>query len=239
MGEWFAARWIDGDALELDGETRSLDRIGAELRSGAIVVQGGCGAEAAYGMRGGRLEIRGDAGDALACGMRGGTVEVRGAAGEGVGSARVGERQGMRGGRVLVHGDVGPQCGARMRRGEILVGGNAGPLCAARLIAGTLAVRGRVQDGAGVAMKRGTLIVGERAGDWPEGFEATGHWPMAWLGLLTRAWRGLPAPWGSLDAAPAALERAVGDRRVGGKGEMLVWPGLAQCSRTSTTRSPA
>jgi formylmethanofuran dehydrogenase subunit C len=225
-GEWFTVQQIEGDALEIDGETRRVDRVGARMRGGELVVHGACGDEAGYGMRGGKLQIRGDAGDGLACGLRGGSIEVHGNAGAGVGGAPLGERPGMRGGRVLVHGDVGAQCGTRMRRGEILVGGSAGPLCAARLIAGTLVVCGRVPDDAGVAMRRGTLIVGDGASAWPAGFEPTGTWSAAWLGLLVRAWRGLPGPWGGLDSSTPTVERALGDRRAGGQGEMLVWRAL-------------
>jgi formylmethanofuran dehydrogenase subunit C len=228
VGEWFDARRIGGEALELEGETRHLDRIGAHLRGGTIVVRGGCGAEAGYAMRGGRLEVHGSAGHGLACGLRGGTIEVHGDAGDGVGGAVIGERQGMRGGRVLVHGNVGAQCGTRMRRGEILVGGDAGALCAARLIAGTLTVRGRVGGNAGVAMKRGSLILGTAPDTEPDGFEATGAWPIAWLVLLAHAWRGLPSPWGALPATPPTLSRSLGDRRAGGRGELLVWPALGR-----------
>jgi formylmethanofuran dehydrogenase subunit C len=100
-------------------------------------------------------------------------------------------------------------------------------MCAARLIAGTLAVRGRLGADAGVAMKRGTLILGTAPERVPDGFEPTGEWPLAWLGLLARAWRGLPSPWGELPATPPTLARALGDRRAGGKGELIVWPALA------------
>lgn len=228
VGDWFTARRTDGDALELDGETRVLDRVGAHLRDGTIVALGAVGAEAGYAMRGGALTIRGDAGDALGCGMRGGAIEVHGDAADDVGGAAIGERQGMRGGRVVVLGSVGAQCGTRMRRGEILVAGDAGPLCAARLIAGTVAVCGRIGGDAGVAMKRGTLILGTAPAVAPQGFEATGDWPMPWLVLLARAWRGLPAPFGALAGAPNPVARAVGDRRAGGRGELLVWPALAR-----------
>jgi formylmethanofuran dehydrogenase subunit C len=117
-----------------------------------------------------------------------------------------------------------------MRRGEILVGGGTGPLCAARLIAGTIAVCGRLGDDAGVAMKRGTLIAGITPVPWPAGFEPTGEWPMAWLALFARAWRALPAPWGTLPATAPALARGLGDRRAGGRGELIVWPALARRS---------
>jgi formylmethanofuran dehydrogenase subunit C len=227
LGEWFDVQRHDGDALELAGETARLDRIGAHLRAGRIVVRGPSGRETGYAMRGGEVEVQGDTGDGLACGMRGGALEVRGSAGDGVGGAACGERQGMRGGRVLVHGDVGAECGARLRRGVILVGGRTGPLCAARLIAGTIVVCGALGDDAGVAMKRGTLIAGTASISLPAGFEATGEWPMPWLGLLARAWRGLPAPWGTLAASPGTLARAIGDRRVNGRGELIVWPALA------------
>jgi formylmethanofuran dehydrogenase subunit C len=115
-----------------------------------------------------------------------------------------------------------------MRRGEILVGGDAGPLCAARLVAGTVVVCGRVAEDAGVAMKRGTLLFGRAPSPWPAGLERTGDWPMPWLVLLVRAWRGLPPPWGTLQPVPPRLARAVGDRRVDGKGELVVWPALAR-----------
>ena len=226
VGDWFRLAPTEGDVLELDGETGALDRVGAGLRGGVILVAGPCGREAGLAMRGGGLVIRGAAGDGLGMGLRGGMIEVRGDAGDGIGSAALGERQGMRGGRILVHGKVGTRCGERMRRGEILIAGDAGALCGARMIAGTLVVLGDMGEDLLVGMRRGTLICARSPRALPKGFAATGTWTPSWLTLLARSWRDLPAPWAHTAQADVPVERAVGDWRAGGRGELLIWPGL-------------
>lgn len=219
LGDVFAISGGPGETLTLEGHPR-LDGVGAGMSGGHLVVDGSVGALAGAGMSAGHLSIGGDAGDDLGAGLAGGRIDLSGQAGARLCGALPGERRGMTGGTVRVAGDVGPQACARLRGGLVLIGGSAGAGAAQRMIAGTLALKGALGPEAGIGMKRGTLIL-EQAPDLPAaGFGDAGEHDLVFLALLARRMPEVAGLFGG--ALTGRARRLVGDRLVGGQGEMLI-----------------
>jgi formylmethanofuran dehydrogenase subunit C len=138
-----------GDIFDLTGEPRGairfvgdlgqVDRLGAGLREGAVVVEG-------------------NAGEELGIGMAAGALIVRGSVGARAGAGPLGHKKGMTGGELIVHGSAGPEAGADMRRGLLAIGGAAGPRAGLRMIAGTVVVFGEAGEDAGLWSKRGSVV---------------------------------------------------------------------------------
>lgn len=219
LGDVFSISGAPGDTLVLEGHAR-LDGVGAGMAGGTLLVEGSVGALAGAGMSEGALSIRGNAGDDLGAGMAGGRIDLAGNAGARLAGALPGERRGMTGGTVRVAGDAGPQACARLRGGLVLVAGSVGPGAAQRMIAGTLAVKGALGPDAGIGMKRGTLILEQAPELLAAGFGDAGEHDLVFLSLLARRMPDVAA----LFAGPLSsrAQRLVGDRLVGGQGEMLV-----------------
>lgn len=222
LDELFRITGTPGEALEIAGGDDRLDRIGAGLAGGRIVVEGDAGAYLGQRMTGGSITVSGHAGAFAATGMKGGEIRVTGNAGDFLAAAIPGDHQGMQGGLVLVGGNAGDRAGDRMRRGAVLVSGSAGDYCASRMVAGTIAVGGRVGRSTGMAMRRGTVLLLAPHGGLPPTFNDCGRFPLTMLALLARAWRGLPGPFGALPAAGLTVRRFMGDLANDGKGEVLV-----------------
>ena len=123
-----------GDTLEIHGSSDQLDRIGAGMTRGRVVVQGEAGCQLGLGMTGGTIEVTGSVAAFAASSMRGGEIRIAGNAGDFLAGAVPGNHQGMQGGLVLVGGNAGDRAGDRMRRGTLLVGGDTGDYCASRMV---------------------------------------------------------------------------------------------------------
>ena len=208
--------------LEIRNATDRLDRIGQDMTHGRVVVHGNAGGYIGAGMRGGSIEIRGDVGAFAATGMSGGTLHITGNAGDFLGAAIPGEHQGMKGGTVIVGGNAGDRAGDRMRRGMILIDGDAGDYCASRMVAGTIAVWGRVGRAPALAMRRGTLLLQQAPENLPPTFNDCGDYPLTFLTLLARSWRGMPGKAGTMPDQDCRVRRFTGDLANGGRGEVLV-----------------
>jgi len=216
---------ITGDSaaeVEIRGACDRLDRIGAGMSRGRVVVRGDAGAYLGAGMTGGQLEVHGSASAYAGTGMQNGTVLIAGNAGDFLAAAIPGDRWGMTGGTVVVGGDAGDRAGDRMRRGMVLIEGNAGAYCAARMVAGTIAVWGSVGPFPGLAMRRGTLLLRSVPERLLPTFNDCGEQPQGFLTLLLRSWRGLPSKFASLPDRDLRARRFMGDRANGGAGEILV-----------------
>ncbi len=116
-----------------------LDRLGANMTHG-------------------RLIIEGDAGDDLGASMTGGIIRVAGNAGHRVGGPAVTSRRGMTGGEILIDGNVGDFAGFLMRRGLIAIAGTTGKSPGYRMLAGTIVLRSLCTDQPGLEMQRGTIL---------------------------------------------------------------------------------
>lgn len=208
--------------IEIRGACDRLDRIGAGMSRGRVVIRGEAGAYLGAGMTGGLIEVHGSAGAYAGTGMQDGTVLITGNAGDFLAAALPGDRWGMTGGTLVVGGDAGDRAGDRMRRGMVLIEGNAGAYCAARMVAGTLAVWGSVGPFPGLAMRRGTLLLRTVPGALLPTFSDCGEHPHGFLTLLLRSWRGLPSRFAALPDRDLRARRFMGDRAGGGVGEILV-----------------
>ncbi|MCX8003533.1 MAG: formylmethanofuran dehydrogenase subunit C [Burkholderiaceae bacterium] len=206
--------------LRLEGELTAFDRIGAGLDGGRIEIHGGVGDYLGLRMRDGQIHVRGTAGAFAGCEMAGGSMTVAGDVGDYAGAALPGSMEGMRGGRLLIAGNAGERAGDRMRRGLLLVAGNAGACAASRMVAGTLAVAGALGPHAAFGMRRGTLVLARAPAALLPTFVPTRHDVGVFWHLLMRQLAVAGSPWDAL-AAKRPL-RWVGDRAVGGIGEILV-----------------
>jgi len=222
VGDVFGVRGTDAERIVFEGGGARLDRLGAGLDAGSIVVRGPAGAYAGIGMAGGRLEVHGDCGPHAASGLRAGEVRIRGNADGFVGAALPGDMQGMRGGTVVVHGDAGDRVGDRMRRGAILVLGSVGDYCGSRMIAGSVVAMGGCGERPGYAMKRGTLLLVRPPGVLPVTFNDCGVHALPMLPLLLRSWKRTDPAFGQLAELGGRFRRLMGDIACGGLGEILV-----------------
>lgn len=221
-GDLFAIAGGDCQTLAFRGACDKLDRIGAGMRGGSISVAGDAGAFLGLGMAGGEIRVEGDAGAFAAAGMRGGFLHIAGSAGDFLGGARPGERFGMTGGLVLA-GSAGDRTADSMRRGAILVEQDAGAYCGARMLAGTVAVLGSVGAGCGFLMRRGTVLLRQAPEILPT-FNDGGRQALGFLTLLVNSWAALPGAFARLPP-PGPVQRFLGDRGVGGLGEILILEG--------------
>jgi formylmethanofuran dehydrogenase subunit C len=222
VDELFALTGNEPGEIVIENSCDKLDRIGAGMREGTLIVHGNVGAYLGFKMQGGSLSVHGNADLFAACEMRGGWLRIAGNCGDFLGAARAGERRGMRGGLALVQGNAGDRAGDFMRRGTILIEGDAGDYCGSRMIAGTLAVLGDTGAAAGYAMRRGTLLLSRAPREMLATFNDCGAHALGFLPLLVQSWRGLPGKFSTL-APRARVRRYMGDLAAGGKGEILVW----------------
>ena len=221
VGEIFKVTGQDAGHIIFSGECGKLDRIGAGMTGGKIVVEGRVGDYAGLGMKGGALRVDGDAGIFAACAMRGGVLQIDGNAGDFLGGGLPGERRGMFGGTVVVKGKVGARAGDQMRRGMVLVAGDAGDYLGSRMSGGTMVVVGKVGPLAGYAMKRGSLLLKHAPKELPSTFNDCGVHPFGFLALLLPAIRKHGEPFASLAFDANRARRWMGDVANLGRGEIL------------------
>jgi formylmethanofuran dehydrogenase subunit C len=223
VGDVFRVHMADCERVTIEGGSPRFDWVGAEMRSGELVLDGEAGLYVGQRMAGGRLQITGRVGGWAASGLRDGYLEIGGDAGPFLGGPLAGERAGMAGGMVLVRGSAAERAGDCMRRGLVVVEGRAGPYPGSRMLAGTLIVCGAAGASPGYLMRRGTLILGAARALLPT-FVPVGEASGAFRRLLAGTLAAV-----SLRAARLvgrAQERFMGDMASLGKGEILV-PGTS------------
>ncbi|RXF74614.1 formylmethanofuran dehydrogenase subunit C [Hansschlegelia zhihuaiae] len=218
LGELFEVSGTVDGRLTIEGGGAELDRVGAGLSAGEIVVKGDVGVGVGLRASGGTIVVKGSAGDFAASELSGGKVAIAGDVGARLGAAGDGSKRGMSGGVVVVGGSAGARAGERMRGGVILIDGDAAENAASDLIAGTLAIAGKLGRNAGRGMKRGTLFLRSAEG-LASGFRDAGEHDLIMLRVLVRRSQELAAFLGE-DAGKA--RRYAGDLNIGGKGEALI-----------------
>jgi formylmethanofuran dehydrogenase subunit C len=222
VGDLFNLSGDPGSELEIRNSCDQLDRLGAGLTEGRLVVKGDTGAFLGARMTGGTIEVEGNAGAWVGTGMTAGLIQVSGNVGDFVAAAIPGDHQGMKGGTIIVQGNAGDRAGDRMRRGSVLIEGNTGDYCGSRMVAGTLAVWGRVGAFPGLAMRRGTILLRTKPDALLPTFNDCGEYPLGFLTLLARAWRKLPGKFAGLPQTGFRVRRYIGDLANGGRGEILI-----------------
>lgn len=225
LAEFFSVEAGSQEGLMFEGDLSRFDRIGWQMSGGRLRVEGSAGDCAGGCMTGGELHINGHAGLLAACEMAGGLLRINGDVGDFAASTLPGSMDGMRGGRLIVDGNAGHRLADRMRRGTVLVSGDAGDFVASRMVAGTVALGGRAGEHLGYAMRRGSVVLAAGGGVnsgaaeisstfMPAGADAVVFWQ-----LLAR---DLAQHGGPFEALPRRrIERHLGDRGVGGKGELI------------------
>ncbi|HYG90663.1 MAG TPA: formylmethanofuran dehydrogenase subunit C [Azospirillum sp.] len=203
-----------------------LDGVGTGMTAGEILVAGNCGAYAGRGMRGGTLIVEGGCGAFAAAEMAGGRVRIAGDAGDFLGAPLAGSPRGMSGGSVTVGGNAGDRVGERMRRGLIAVQGRVGSLCGARMIAGTIVVGGGCGPELGLAMRRGSILLSHAPAPPPAGFEDGGINDWLFLELVRRDLTAAGAWPVGFPTMGTRARRLLGDRSVGGVGEVFILSGM-------------
>lgn len=207
--------------LVIENAAPWLDRVGARMTDGHLMVHGSTGDYSGFQMAGGVLHIDGHTGHFAACEMRGGRLTVNGDSGDFAAGALVGDMEGMTGGTLTIHGNAGARLADRMRRGLVLVGGNAGEFAAARLVAGTVGIAGELGAHYAYGMRRGTLLLTQRPARLPPTFSEGGRGFDVFWALLVRSLAAEIAPFSQWRAARLPL-RYTGDLAVDGRGEILV-----------------
>ncbi|TWU49741.1 GltB/FmdC/FwdC-like GXGXG domain-containing protein [Rubripirellula reticaptiva] len=122
IGDWFDVQDSDGpDTVELRGDLRRFDHIGAALSSGELKVVGDAGnflGGAAdgkrLGMSGGRIVITGNVGDYAGHRMRRGEIWICGNVGRFAAAHMVA-------GTIVIAGKIGHDFAIGMRRGSLIV----------------------------------------------------------------------------------------------------------------------
>ena len=138
FGDLFELSGTPAGRIRFTGDLERVDRLGAGLAEGTVVVDGNIGNEAGLAMTGGSLNVVGNAGTRT-------------------GAAAPGYKRGMTGGELIVRGSAGPEAGASMRRGLLVIGGRAGERAGLGMIAGNIIVFGVAATDAGLWSKRGSV----------------------------------------------------------------------------------
>jgi len=222
LAELFDVTGTVDESLEINDATPALCGLGADLRTGRIVINGCVGDYLGRDMRGGEIVCFGDTGAWAGAGMRGGRIDVTGSVGGFAGGSTPGATAGMKGGVILISKNAGARLGDRMRRGMIVVRGATGPYSGSQMIAGTLALLGTTAPGLGSGMRRGTLLVADSNARAPSSFVTTGEFNQPFVAVLCRHLALLKPKWRNTLKGFARVDRWVGDRGCDGLGEILI-----------------
>lgn len=144
---------IGGEAL------KKVKRIGQEMSSGEVVVEGWAGMHLGSKMRGGRIIVKGNASSWIGMEMSGGEILIEGDAGSYVGAAYRGYWVGMTGGKILIKGCAKDFVGSRMSGGEIEVFGDVRDFLGCGMTGGRITVRGSAGRRTGLWMTGGEIVV--------------------------------------------------------------------------------
>jgi formylmethanofuran dehydrogenase subunit C len=222
LADLFEIKGQPSQHVRLHGDCAMIDRLGFEMRGGTLSVDRNCGDYLGWRMRSGRIEVHGSAGHYTAAAMRNGTVMIRGNVGDQAAGRGTGDPMGMRGGTLVVEGNAGNDLGQRMRRGVVYVQGNAGSHGAWSMIAGTVIVLGQLGPHWCQGMRRGTLVLKTHSTESLAGqFTSPHELELSFLSLLWNFIRENSSNT-SIDIPTSRhTMRQVGDRAIGGLGEVL------------------
>ena len=203
LGDLFLIEGVPTGRIEFTGGLDLVDRLGAGLQTGEVLVKGNVGREAGLAMAGGILDIDGNAGDRA-------------------GAAPLGYKRGMTGGEMIVRGSAGAEAGALMRRGLLVIGRTAGALTGRGMIAGTVVVLGAAGTDTGLWSKRGSVVVLGKIIP-PETYAyACAYQPIYLHLMLTRLRKTYRLPI-QRKHFTGLYQRYSGDLAELGKGEILAW----------------
>jgi formylmethanofuran dehydrogenase subunit C len=220
LAEFFSITPRNDGKLVIEGDCSRCDRIGWQMDSGRLIVDGPVGDHVGACMSAGEIVVRGNARDLAACEMSGGSLIIEGNAGDFAAGTLPGSMDGMRGGTLVIKGNVGERCADRMRRGSVIVFGDSGDFLASRLVAGTIALGGRAGAHTGHGMRRGSIVfAGAAPTPSPTFAPAIADVSVFWQLLA----RDLAQHGGVFAGLPKRrVERHLGDLAADGRGEWIV-----------------
>jgi len=203
LGDLFQIEGVSTGRIEFTDDLALVDRLGAGLQTGEVLVRGNVGREAGLAMAGGVFDIEGNAGPRA-------------------GAAPLGYKRGMTGGEMIVRGSAGDEAGTLMRRGLLVIGRTAGALTGRGMIAGTVVVLGAAGTDTGLWSKRGSVVVLGKVTP-PETYAyACTCQPMYLRLMLTRLRKTYHMPI-QRKHFTGLYQRYSGDLAELGKGEILAW----------------
>lgn len=217
--ELFEISGSDTQKVIFKNTSSKLDRIGANMSSGTITVEGNAGAYLGFNLKNGEIHCHGNTEAFAACNMVGGLLRIDGNTGDFLGAGSEGLRKGMRGGTVIVKGNAGDRVGDQMRRGLILIEGNAGDYCGSRMIAGTIGVLGDLGAYTAFNMHRGTLLL-KKLPQLHATIQDCGSHTLPFLSLLFKSLEKYNTQFSKFSTQ--RVQRFVGDAAYKGNGELLI-----------------
>ncbi len=149
----------DEISITIDGDLSKARRIGKQMTSGKIIVNGNAGFYVGEGMKGGEIDVHGNADSWLGMEMKGGVINIEGDAGDFVGSSYRGSRNGMSGGTINIKGNAGSEVGCWMKEGLIKINGDVGLYAGIHMQGGTIFVSGSSAGRLGAQMTGGKVIL--------------------------------------------------------------------------------
>jgi len=157
---------LEEQIIVLKGNLSKVWRLGENMTSGTLIVEGNCGNLLGYKMKGGKIVVKGNARSWVGAEMSGGTIEIYGNVGDHLGSVLRGLKRniGMRGGTIIVHGNAGAEVGVQLQKGLIVIHGNTDVLPGLRMNGGTILIRGDCGGKAGARMTGGKIVICGNAG---------------------------------------------------------------------------
>ncbi|HDO41298.1 MAG TPA: formylmethanofuran dehydrogenase subunit C [Candidatus Bathyarchaeota archaeon] len=145
--------------INLAGDFSKVRKIGANMTSGKIIVDGNIGMHLGENMEGGEIIVNGNADSWVGGSMKGGKIEIKGSAEDYIGAPYRGSVEGMKGGLIIIHGNAGRETGCLMRGGLIKIHGSVKHFVGVNMIDGTILVRGNSDGKAGAGMRNGKIII--------------------------------------------------------------------------------
>lgn len=145
--------------ITINGDIGKVKRIGQEMKTGTIIINGDVGMHTGEKMSGGKIVVNGNAGNWTASEMKGGAIEVHGNAGDYTASAYRGSSNGMKGGLITVDGKVGSDVGTYLHGGVIKVKGGAGRFLGYHMSDGSILVESTCDMRPGACMTGGKIVI--------------------------------------------------------------------------------
>ena len=167
IGDIFDVELKDSEIpkMTVKNSSAKLKRIGENMTTGEIVVEGDVGMHLGVEMKGGKIVVNGNADNWAGQGMKDGEIIIKGNAKDYIGSTYRGGYKGMSGGTIIVEGDVGHEIGEYMTRGIIHVKGNAKSHVGIHLSGGIIIIDGDVKDRIGGEMVKGAIVIKGKVGN--------------------------------------------------------------------------
>ncbi|TFF99221.1 MAG: formylmethanofuran dehydrogenase subunit C [Promethearchaeota archaeon] len=169
LEDYFEVKGDTGEAddlkIKIDGDLSNVKRIGQEMTTGEIEIDGDVGMHLGNQMKGGKITVNGNADDWAGAMLEGGEIIIKGDTGHYTGAAYRGFWKGMQDGVIRVEGKIGNEAmlWARNSKGAnkwpTLYCGEAGSFLGIHNHGGTIVVEGNVDRCCGADQAWGTIVV--------------------------------------------------------------------------------